>query len=204
MFIAIKDTKVIAIHETEWQCRRKAKGLDKSAYWTWLKSVTSKDENGFKVYDFSGEDYEIVEIYSRSYESTDDEGNSITIQADPLSYESTDEDGNTRTISFNESGHITLDLEGTHYHLKWDASKKEVVKDDDAKTAWELAEEWKRIRTERTRLLAETDWTQGADSPLTDAKKTAWATYRTSLRTLPEDQSSKTKYSDITWPTQPS
>ena len=41
MFIAIKDTKVIAIHELDWQCRRRAKGLDKSAYWTWLYSVTT-------------------------------------------------------------------------------------------------------------------------------------------------------------------
>ena len=180
MFIAIKDTKVIAIQEVEWLCRREAKGLSKSEYWTWLESVTTKG-----VPDYSGEDYEIVETNA------------------PLSYEST-VDGVTRIISFNESGHITINLEGTSYHLKWDASKKEVVKDDTAKAAWELAEEWKRIRKERTRLLAETDWTQGGDSPLTTQKKSDWAKYRTSLRTLPEDQSSKTKYSDITWPTKPS
>ena len=105
---------------------------------------------------------------------------------------------------FYQSGHITNTIDGTSYHLKWDASKKEVVKDDTAKAAWELAEEWKRIRAERTRLLAESDWTQGADCPLTTQKKSDWAKYRTSLRTLPEDQSSKTKYSDITWPTKPS
>ena len=177
MFIATKDTKIIAIQEVEWQCRRRAKGLSKPKYWTWLESVTTEG-----VPDYSGEDYEIVETDA------------------PLSYEST-VDGVTSTISFYESGHIHDD--GT-YSLKWDASKKEIVKDDTAKTAWELAEEWKRIRTQRTSLLAETDWTQGADSPLTSAKKTAWATYRTSLRTLPEDQKSKTKYSDITWPTKPS
>tara|TARA_B100000902_G_scaffold286880_1_gene272988 strand:+ start:203 stop:706 length:504 start_codon:yes stop_codon:yes gene_type:complete len=167
MFIAIKDTKVTAIHEIEWQCRRNAKGLSKPEYWTWLESVTSGDP---PVYDFSGEDYEIVET-------------EVDIQG------------------FNESGHIHED--GT-YSLKWDASKKEVVKDDTAKTAWELAEEWKRIRIQRTRLLSESDWTQGGDSPLTTQKKSDWAKYRTSLRTLPEDQSSKTKYSDITWPTKPS
>ena len=176
MFIAIKDTNLIAIHEIEWQCRRKAKGLSKPEYFAWLKTVTSKDESGFeprKVYDFSGEDYEIIRT-------------EVDIQG------------------FYQSGHITNTIDGTSYHLKWDASKKEVVTDDTAKSTWELAEEWKLIRAERTRLLAETDWTQGNDSPLTDAKKTAWATYRTSLRTLPEDQKSKTKYSDITWPTQPS
>ena len=179
MFIATKDTKVIYIHEAEWQCRRGAKGLSKPEYWTWLESVTTDD-----VPDYSGEDYEIVETDA------------------PLSYESTDEDGNTRTISFNESGHITTNLEGTHYHLTWNGS--EIAKDDTAKTTWELAEEWKRIRTERNRLLSESDWTQGGDSPLTTQKKSDWAKYRTSLRTLPEDQSSKTKYSDITWPTKPS
>ena len=178
MFIAIKDTKVIAIHEVEWQCRRKAKGLGKSAYWTWLESVTTEGEP-----DYSGEDYEIVETDA------------------PLSYEST-VDGVTSIISFNESGHIVTNLEGIHYHLKWDGTK--IVKDDTTKAAWELAEEWKRIRAERTRLLIESDWTQGGDSPLTTQKKSDWAKYRTSLRTLPEDQSSETKYSDITWPTKPS
>ena len=180
MFIAIKDTKVIAIHEVEWQCRREAKGLDKSAYWTWLESVTTDD-----VPDYSGEDYEIVETDA------------------PLSYESTDEDGNTRTISFNESGHITSNLEGTHYHLKWDASKKEIVRDDTAKAAYDLAEEWKQIRAERNRLLAETDWVviKARENGGQVAEK--WKTYRVALRDIPSEQSDATKYSEITWPTKP-
>ena len=181
MFIAIKDSKVIAIHEVEWECRKKAKGLTTLTYWPWLETVTTEDENGVKTYDFSGEDYEIVETDA------------------PLSYESTDEDGNTRTISFNESGHIHQD--GT-FSLTWNGSK--IVKDDTAKSTWELAEEWKLIRAERNRLLSESDWTQGADSPLTTQQKSDWAVYRTSLRTLPEDQSSVTSYSDINWPTKPS
>ena len=174
MFIAIKDSKVIAIHEVEWECRKKAKGLTTIEYWPWLKTITTKDENGTETYDFSGEDYEVIKT-------------EVDIQG------------------FYQSDHITNAVrEGTSYHLKWDASKKEVVKDDTAKTAWELAQQWKKIRSERTRLLAETDWTQGGDSPLTTQKKSDWAKYRTSLRTLPVDQKSKTKYSDITWPTKPS
>ena len=176
MFIATKDTKLIAIYEAEWQCRRLAKGLSKSEYWTWLKTVTSEDENGTKSYDFSGEDYEIIETNA------------------PLSYQ--DDEGNT--ISFNQSGHIVSDLDGTHYHLKWDGSK--IVKDDTAKAAYDLAEEWKRIRTQRTRLLAETDYMGNSDVTMS----AAWKTYRKSLRDLPADQSSKTKYTDITWPTKPS
>ena len=171
MFIATKDKKVIAIQEVEWQCRREAKSLDKSAYWTWLETVTTEDENGVKTQDFSGEDYEIVET-------------KVDVQG------------------FYQSGHITNTIDGTSYHLSWDGTT--VSADDTAKTTWELAEEWKEIRAERTRLLSESDWTQGGDSPLTTQKKSDWAKYRTSLRTLPEDQSSKTKYSDITWPTKPS
>lgn len=171
MFIATKDTKVIAIHEVEWQCRREAKSLDKSAYWTWLETVTTEDKNGVKTHDFSGEDYEIVET-------------KVDVQG------------------FYQSGHITNTIDGTSYHLSWDGTT--VSADDTAKTTWELTEEWKEIRAERNRLLSESDWTQGGDSPLTTQKKSDWAKYRTSLRTLPEDQSSKTKYSDITWPTKPS
>ena len=63
--------------------------------------------------------------------------------------------------------------------------------------------EWERIRSVRDDLLSKSDWTQGVDSPLASDKKTEWQTYRGKLRSLPEDQKSKTKYLDITWPTQP-
>ena len=177
MLVAIKDTKVIAIQEVEWKCRRDAKGLSNSEYWTWLKSVTTEDENGYESYDFSGEDYTIHET-----------------EFDPL--------------KFNKSGHITttspITGDGTSYLLKWDASKKEVVTDDTAKAAWELAEEWKEIRKERTRLLAETDWVVIKARENGGQVPAAWKTYRVALRDLPAEQSDKTKYSDITWPTQPS
>ena len=167
MFIATKDSKLIAIHEVEWQCRRRAKGLSKQEYWTWLESVTTEG-----VPDYSGEDYEIVET-------------EVDVQG------------------FYQSGHITSSVnEGTSYHLSWDGTT--VSADDTAKSTWELAEEWKRIRAQRNRLLSESDWTQGGDSPLTTQQKSDWAVYRTSLRTLPEDQSSVTSYSDINWPTKPS
>jgi hypothetical protein len=145
MFIATKGTKIIAIHEIEWQCRRSAKGLSKPEYWTWLKSVTSEDDNGTKSYDFSGEDYEIVKTDA------------------PFSYQ--DDEGNT--ISFNQSGHITSD--GT-YCLKWDGSK--IIKDDDALTAYQTAEKWKSIRNDRNRRLAETDYLALKDNTLSNDMKT--------------------------------
>ncbi len=59
------------------------------------------------------------------------------------------------------------------------------------------------FRNRRNLLLMESDWTQGADSPLTDAKKAEWATYRQALRDLPTSYSNPTSKDSITWPTKP-
>lgn len=50
------------------------------------------------------------------------------------------------------------------------------------------------IRAERDRLLTKSDWTQGADSTLSDEAKALWATYRAELRGFPNRQ-------DLTWGT---
>jgi len=42
------------------------------------------------------------------------------------------------------------------------------------------------IRTKRDDLLSASDWTQFADSPLTDEKKKEWQVYRQALRDIPE------------------
>lgn len=60
------------------------------------------------------------------------------------------------------------------------------------------------VRTERNALLWQSDWTQNADSPLTDAKKTEWATYRTALRNIPSNLGTISSVDDVTWPTKPS
>jgi len=41
------------------------------------------------------------------------------------------------------------------------------------------------MRILRDGLLTNSDWTQMADSPLTDSKKQEWATYRQQLRDFP-------------------
>ena len=179
MYLAVKDTKIIAIHEVEWQCRRKAKNLNGAEYWAWLETVTTEDENKNKTYDFSGEDYEIIETNA------------------PLSYQDKDSDGNDVTISFNQSGHIQINPEPGYkggLHLKWDGTK--IVKDDEAKAAWELAWKWTLIRRERTRLLAETDYLALKDSTLSEDMKT----YRQALRDVPKDNSDP---DNITWPSKP-
>lgn len=59
------------------------------------------------------------------------------------------------------------------------------------------------IRERRKLLLAGSDWTQAADSPLSAEKKSAWADYRQALRNLPDEQGSVNSLSDVVWPTPP-
>ncbi len=89
------------------------------------------------------------------------------------------------------------------YNIKWSDDKVDgshFVGDDTAKDARLLAEEWVTIRRRRTRLLAETDWMAGTDTTL----NVVWKAYRKELRDLPDEQSSKTSFEDIVWPTKPS
>tara|TARA_R100001015_G_C4633878_1_gene199417 strand:- start:259 stop:648 length:390 start_codon:yes stop_codon:yes gene_type:complete len=60
------------------------------------------------------------------------------------------------------------------------------------------------IRLQRNALLKGSDWTQVADSPLSNSKKTEWATYRTQLRNLPSSYDNDDDITDVTWPTKPS
>jgi hypothetical protein len=61
------------------------------------------------------------------------------------------------------------------------------------------------IRAERTLLLAESDWTQFNDSPLTPEKKVEWATYRQQLRDITDsiDLSNPCIIDDDFFPTKP-
>ena len=182
MFISLKNNVLQQIQETEWQCRRKSKGLNKSEYWTWLATIT--DEDGKITY--PSEDFTIVEC--------------------------TDEDVQARLTQLSEYVNQNRGPgETLVYNIKWSDKKTKVTVneveiethftgDDTAKDARLLANEWTRIRTERDRLLAETDWMTFSDSPtMSEANKT----YRQKLRDLPSDQSSKKKYADITWPSKP-
>lgn len=55
------------------------------------------------------------------------------------------------------------------------------------------------VRMERNNRLTVCDWTQLSDAPLTTEQKTAWATYRQTLRDFP----SVVQLDNIIWPTQP-
>jgi len=60
------------------------------------------------------------------------------------------------------------------------------------------------LRLKRDVLLAESDWTQVNDSPLSDTKKEEWSVYRQALRDLPTNNINATSIDDITFPTPPS
>ena len=57
-------------------------------------------------------------------------------------------------------------------------------------------------RVSRNKLLADSDWTQMNDSPLSNEDKTAWATYRQELRDM-SDLASWPNIADDDWPVAP-
>ena len=106
MYISHKSNVLQTFHETEWQCRRNTKGLNKPEYWTWLDSVTSGDP---PVADYSGETgYTIVEC--------------------------TDEDVQARLGQLDD--YVSNELEGITYNIKYYVTKRdaEEILDPDGKS----------------------------------------------------------------------
>ena len=60
------------------------------------------------------------------------------------------------------------------------------------------------IRQWRDFYIAQSDWTQTIDSPLSDSKQAEWQTYRQALRDIPLTYNDSTPIQDVTWPSQPS
>ena len=58
MYISHKSNVIQRVDETEWNCRRKTKGLTKPEYWTWIETITSGDP---PVVTYPSEDFTIVE-----------------------------------------------------------------------------------------------------------------------------------------------
>ena len=204
MFLSHKSNVIQQVHETEWQCRRMTKGMTKDEYWTWVATITSGDP---AVTDYSGETgYTIVrcedENVTARFAELDDyvsntlEGTTYNIKYYVSKRDVLDSDGNKIV---DVPAHKVIDEDGNETDVAETYIQSHFVGQDDTKDARLLADEWTRIRTERTRLLAETDHLALSDQTLSAGMKT----YRTKLRDLPSDQSSKTKYSDITWPTKP-
>ena len=88
------------------------------------------------------------------------------------------------------AGPVFTDIEGGDTAAEQEAAYRAGV---DAQVA-------ESVRAERNRKLADTDWTQLADS---SANATAWGTYRQSLRDLPTSSGADWPH-NVTWPTEPS
>ena len=185
MFISHKSNVIQHIRDTEWQCRRKSKGMSKPEYWAWEATITSGDP---PVVTYPSEDFTIVEC-------TDE---NVQERLTQLSDYQADGIYNIKYYASKRDAEEILDNEGKSHSPK-QYVQSHFVGDDTAKDKRILDEEWVKIRKERTRLLGDTDHHALSDQTLSDDMKT----YRKSLRDLPSDQSSKTKYSDITWPTKP-
>ena len=56
------------------------------------------------------------------------------------------------------------------------------------------------VRSQRNGMLGAADWTQMGDAALGDHPAEEWATYRQSLRDLPQTYS---RVSEVVWPTPP-
>lgn len=56
------------------------------------------------------------------------------------------------------------------------------------------------VRNVRNKLLAECDWTQVPDAPLTDLQKQSWATYRQELRDITDNFVDE---KSLVWPVKP-
>ena len=188
MYISHKSNVLQSVHELEWECRRIVKGINVDEYWPWLESVTTDD-----VPDYSGETgYTIVEC-------TDEDVQDRLGQLDSyIDYSGIDIVYNIKYYASKRDAEEIKDNDGNSHDPK-QYVQSHFVGQDDTRDARLLADEWTLIIAERTRLLAETDHLALSDQTLSAGMKT----YRTKLRDLPSEQSSKTKYSDITWPTKP-
>ena len=180
MFISHKLNTIKAIGETERDCRRNTKRMSLEDYWPWIASITSGDP---PVIDYSGEDYTVVEC--------------------------TDEDVEQRLIQLSDYI-VHQPMKDSIYNIKYYETKRDseiegvkshFIVDDTAKDARLLAAEQVKIRAERDRLLAETDWMMLSDTGTVSA---AWKNYRKALREIPQSQDSAKTFADIDWPVKPS
>lgn len=88
-----------------------------------------------------------------------------------------------------------LEDEVVYTQLYRDLTQEEI----DAAAAQPVIDYWSSVRYQRNQKLTESDWTQLPDSPLTDAQKLNWRTYRQALR----DVTNQTDPANIAWPLTP-
>ena len=202
MYISHKSNVIQQVHETEWQCRRKTKGLDKPEYWEWLATITSGDppvvdysgETGYTIVECTDEDvsarlvqlsdYQAEGVYNIKWSDTKDtfvmttgiDGKSVKV------VESVETDDDPESKTFGEV--IKTNYKMSHFSG-----------DDTAKDARLLADKWANVRRERNSKLAETDYLALSDNTLSSDMET----YRQELRDVP----TQSDPDNITWPDKP-
>ena len=192
MFIAHKSNTLQSYSDTERECRMIAKGMSSTEYNSWIETVT--DAEG--VVDYSGEtEYTIVEftdenVKDRMGQLTEYISQEISV---PISY----------NIKWQDDIGDAEELKDP-FGKSQDPKKyvqSHFVPDDSARDARILAKEWTRIRRERDKRIAETDWMMLSDTGTVSA---AWKNYRKALREIPQSQDSVKTFADIDWPDKPS
>jgi len=98
------------------------------------------------------------------------------------------------TIQVNSLDFLPNLVEASEGGIGWSYSNGVFTAPVDIKTDAEIAV---AIRAERNSKLTESDWTQIADAPV---DKAAWATYRQSLRDIPQQAGFPT---NVVWPVEP-
>ena len=195
MYIAHKSNVIQAINEVEWDCRRRAKGQTDSEYWEWLATITSGDP---PVVDYSGETgYTIVECTDENVQERlvqlDEYINHNRLPGEALVY-------NIKYYASKRDAEEILDIDGNSHDPK-QYVQSHFVGQDDTRDARILAGKWADIRTERNRLLTESDWVvvKAKEEHPNASIPSDWVDYRTELR----DITKQSDPDDITWPTKP-
>ena len=177
MYISHKSNVLQTVHETEWQCRRNSKGLNKSEYWTWLATITDADG----VVTYPSETFTIVEC-------TDEDVQARLSQLGD--YISMDGVYNITWSDSKVSAVTGQGMDGSDITIQTHFSGNDTTKD-----ARLLADKWTEVRRDRDRRLAETDYLALSDGTLANNMKT----YRQTLRDVP----TQSDVDNITWPAKP-
>ena len=185
MYISHKSNVLQTVHETEWQCRRKVKGLDKSEYWTWIASITTQDDDGHDVITYPSEDFTIVEC-------TDEDVQARLAQLGD--YTSMEEVYNIKWSDSKVNCEEVLDIDGKSQSPKVHV-KSHFKGDNTTKDARLLADKWVRVRRDRDNRLAGTDYLALSDNTISGDMQI----YRQKLRDVP----AQADVDNITWPSKP-
>ena len=110
-------------------------------------------------------------------------------------------DGSTGEIEYNDGKPNATISEIGIYSQAETTLNNEIKRLDDLSPVHTTSYQWEVLRNQRTDKLLFCDWTQGNDTPLSNSKKTEWATYRQALRDFPANTSDP---KNPTWPSEPS